>query len=224
MKKIIIITFIAAFALSSCNKDSQDVSYVVTYPTLTLKGDAALTIPIGGTYEEKGSVVKEGANDYSNLVKVTGAVNPSVLGVYTITYTYKSAGKIYPQDSMTLVARRYIGVIAPGVDAIDFSGTYRRNAGAKGFAVVKKLGYPGLYTNNNPGGATSDGTVTGASVDNIVVYMFQIEPTKVSAPSQDTSAGEFACTNGSYNAANNSFTWVCINSGYGTAARTFIKQ
>lgn len=224
MKKIILIAFIAVFVLSSCNKESEGVSYVVTYPTLTLKGDAALTIPLGGTYVEKGSVVKEGSSDYSNLVTVSGSVDPTVKGVYTITYTYKSAGKIYAKDSLTLTARRYIGVIDPAVNLLDISGTYRRDAAAKGFAIVKKTAYPGLYINNNPGGATSDGTVTGASVDNILVYMFQTEPTVISAPSQDTSAGEFACINGVYSATTNSFKWVCINSGYGTAARNFVKQ
>ena len=219
MKKILLLTLIAAFVLSSCNnkEDSMGVSFTVTYPTMKLVGDVALTIPVGGTYVEKGCVVKEGETDLSTLVKVTGSVNPAVAGVYTITYTYKNAGKIYPQDSLTLKVRRYIGVITPAAAAMDISGNYQRNAGVFGVATVAKTSYPGLYINNNPG---------GAAVDNLFVYMFQTDATVVSVPSQDSPVGEFACTGGVYDASGASplFKWVCVNAGYGAAVRTFIKQ
>lgn len=226
MKKIIFIFVAVSFFLSSCEKDSMGVSKIVTYPTIGLNGDVALTIPVGGTYQEKGCVVKEGDLDLSNKAIVTGSVNPAVAGVYVIKYTYKAPGKIYPEDSLELVARRYIGVINASVTTMDISGTYRRNAGALGYAVMKKLSYPGLYLNNNPGGATSTGTSAGASVNNIFIYVFHISPTTLVVPSQETSVGEFACTGGIYDAtgATPFYKWACVNPGYGTAARTFNKQ
>jgi len=217
MKKILLLTLFAAFIFSSCKEDSMGISYTVTYPTMNLVGDVALTIPVGGTYVEKGCVVKEGETDLSNLVKVSGTVNPAVSGVYTITYSYKNAGKIYPKDSLFLKVRRYVGVIAPAAAAMDISGNYMRNAGVFGVATVAKTSYAGLYVNNNPG---------GAAVDNLFVYMFHTNATVVSVPSQDSPAGEFACTGGVYDASGASplFKWVCVNSGYGTSVRTFIKQ
>lgn len=226
MKKIILIAFVAAFILSSCEESSMGVSKVVTYPTIAVVGDIAQTIPVGGTYVDKGCIVKEGALDKSNLIKTTGSVNPAVPGVYTITYLYKSEGKIYPQDSLTLRARRYVGVIDAAASAMNIAGTYRRNAGALGFAVMTKLSYPGLYTNNNPGGATSTGASTGVSVDNIILYVFHTTPTTLVVPSQDSSVGEFACTGGVYDATGAAplYKWACVNPGYGTTARTFNKQ
>jgi len=226
MKKILFISLIAAFILSSCKEDSLGVSFMVTYPTMTLKGDVALTIPVGGTYTESGCTVKEGDLDLSSLITVSGTVDPTTPGVYTITYTYKNAGKIVPTDSLEMTARRYVGVINAAAYAMDISGKYRRNAGALGYVTVSKTAYPGLYINNNPGGATSTGTSAGISVDNILIYMFQPTATTVTAPSQDSSAGEFACTGGIYDATGAAplFKWVCVNAGYGTAVRTFIKQ
>lgn len=225
MKKILFISLIAAFILSSCKEESLGVSFLVTYPTMTLKGDAALTIPVGGTYAEKGCTVKEGDLDLSNLVTVSGTVDPSTPGVYTITYKYKNAGKIVPSDSLTITLRRYVGVIDAAASAMDISGKYRRNAGAQGYATVSKTTYVGLYINTNPGGATSTGAVGGIDA-NIPIYMFQPTATTVTCPSQETVAGEFACTGGIYDAtgAKPLYKWVCVNAGYGTAVRTFIKQ
>ncbi|WP_243347011.1 DUF5011 domain-containing protein [Parabacteroides sp. FAFU027] len=215
MKKIIMIISLLGAIMASCNKDSEGVSTMTTYPTVELKGDEALTILVGGSYTESGVIAKEGDTDISSTVVIDGAVNTSTPGVYTIKYTATN------KDGFTATARRYVGVITAEAAAMDISGTYKRNAGALGLVSVTKTNYPGLYINNNPGGAkNSDGT----NVSDIYVYMFQTKATVVNAPSQDTKVGEFACINGVYDATNNLFKWVCVNSGYGTALRTFIKQ
>jgi len=223
MKKILFITLLTAFVLSSCTDETAGVSHIVSYPVVKLKGDAALTLLVNGTYTDAGFTATKGTTDLSSSVKVTGAVDPTKTGIYTITYSVTDA------DGYSASARRYVGVITAAAAALDISGTYRRNAGALGYAIVKKTSYPGLYTNNNPGGATADGTSTaagGVSVTNIVIYMFQTDATVVSAPSQSSTAGEFACTGGIYDATGASplYKWVCVNSGYGTSVRTFIKQ
>ena len=224
MKKILLfITLLTAFVISSCNDETAGVSHIVSYPVVKLKGDAALTILINGAYTDAGFTATKGTTDLSSSVKVTGAVDPTKAGVYTITYSVTDA------DGYSASTRRSVGVITPAAAALDISGTYQRNAGAYGSAIVKKTSYAGLYTNNNPGGATTDGTsaLAGAtSVTNIVIYMFQTDATVVSAPSQSSTAGEFACTGGVYNATGTSplYKWVCVNSGYGTSVRTFIKQ
>jgi len=214
MKKIFLIIFIAAITMSSCNKDTLGVSTVTTYPTIELKGDVALSFPIGGTYVESGFIAMEGTTDITSSVKIDGAVNTAKAGVYTISYTAIN------KDGFTLTARRYVGVITPAAAAMDISGKYVRNAGAAGIAtVVKYKNYPGLYINDNPGGIAIE---TG--VNEIYIYMFQTDVNVVSAPAQDSSVGEFACTGGVYDATNTLYKWVCVNSGYGASVRTFIKQ
>jgi hypothetical protein len=216
MKKIFLITFIAAFALSSCEKDTLGVSTITTYPTIELKGDVAQTILVGGTYTESGYIAKEGETDITSGVKVEGTVDPTKAGVYTLKYTAIN------KDGFTLTVRRYVGVITPAAAAMDISGKYKRNAGAGGIAtVVKYKTYAGLYINDNPGGIA---IITGTN--EVFVYMFQTDATKVTVPAQDSSVGEFACTGGVYDAsgAKPLYKWTCINSGYGTTVRTFNKQ
>jgi len=217
MKKIIIFSiFVLALTLSACEDEaSKGVSTITTYPTIELKGAEALTIPVGGTYVESGVIAKEGETDITSSVTTEGTVNSTKAGVYTIKYTAVN------KDGFTVSIRRYIGVISPAAAAMDISGKYKRNAGAKGIATIVKTSYAGLYINDNPGGIA---IIPGSN--EIFIYMFHTEPTVVSAPSQDTSVGDFACTGGVYDASGASplYNWVCVNSGYGTAVRTFIKQ
>lgn len=213
MKKILFLALGVAFMLSSCEKDSLGVSTVTTYPTVEVVGDEALTILVGGAYTDQGCIAMEGPEDITSRVVTTGSVDPSTPGVYTITYTVAN------KDGFTAFNRRYIGVIDATAAAMDISGSYRRNAGAKGFATVTKLTYPGLYINNNPGGIDLS---TGAAPINI--YMFHWTATKVGAPTQSSTVGDFACTSGVYDDVAKLYKWVCINAGYGTALRTFNKQ
>lgn len=55
-------------------------------PVITLNGDHEITMEVGTAYEELGAVVTDNAD--SNLeYKVENAVNPNVIGIYTVTYT-----------------------------------------------------------------------------------------------------------------------------------------
>lgn len=216
MKKIIFFALALSLFLSSCgDKESMGVSTITTYPTIELKGDEALTIPVGGTYVESGVIAMEGETDISSSVVTEGVVNSAVPGVYTIKYTAVN------KDGFTVSKRRHIGVITPDAAAMDISGKYKRNAGALGTATIVKSSYAGLYINNNPGGIA---IIPGSN--EIYIFMFHTSPTVVSAPSQDTSVGDFACKDGVYDAtgAVPLYKWVCVNAGYGTALRTFIKQ
>lgn len=215
MKKILFLSLGVALMLSSCEKDSLGVSTVTTYPTIELNGDQAMTIAVGGAYTEQGCVAMEGPENITTRVVTTGSVDPSTPGVYTITYTVAN------KDGFTASERRYVGVIDAAASAMDISGQYKRTAGAFGTATITKTSYPGLYINNNPGGIA----ILSDFSNQINLYMFQWTATKVGAPSQMTVAGEFACINGTYTAGSPaSYKWYCVNAGYGTAARTFIKQ
>ncbi len=57
-------------------------------PVITLKGDANITINVGDTYTEQGATAKdEKDGDISSKISMSGSVNTSKAGKYTITYT-----------------------------------------------------------------------------------------------------------------------------------------
>ena len=74
-------------------------------PTITLNGEANMTLDVGDTYSEQGATAKDDTDgDISNKVTISGSVNTSKAGKYTITYTVKnSKGK-------TATAKRTITV------------------------------------------------------------------------------------------------------------------
>lgn len=64
-------------------------------PTLTVNGEANLTLNVGDIYTEKGATAKdEKDGDISNKISLSGVVNTSKAGTYNITYTVSnSSGK-----------------------------------------------------------------------------------------------------------------------------------
>jgi len=198
--------------VASCKKDSKGVSGITNYIVYEMKGDEAMTIAVGDPFTDPGVVAHEGEEDVTSKTKVSGTVDTNTPGVYTLTYTTTN------KDGYSSSVRRYVGVVTDAAGKMDISGKYKRNAGVFGTATIVKTKYSGLYINDNPGGIVID-----PGTNEVYIYMFQTEPGVVSAPSQSSSVGEFACINGSYNAAGKSYTWSCINSGYGNTARTFNK-
>ena len=76
-------------------------------PTITLKGDASINLNVGDTYTEQGATAKDDNDgDITNKVTISGTVNTSKAGKYTITYSVtNSKGK-------TSTAKRTITVKA----------------------------------------------------------------------------------------------------------------
>lgn len=64
-------------------------------PTITLNGENHITINVGDTYSEQGATAKDDKDgDISSKISISGSVNTSKAGKYTITYTIKnSSGK-----------------------------------------------------------------------------------------------------------------------------------
>lgn len=73
------------------NKTEKRISAIVEdkeSPNISLKGDAIITLPIGGNYEELGYEVVDNCSDnLTSQVKVEGNVNTQESGEYTLTYT-----------------------------------------------------------------------------------------------------------------------------------------
>ena len=68
---------------SSNNKPATDSA-----PTITLNGDSNMTLNIGDSYTERGATAKdEKDGDISNKITISGTVNTSRAGTYTVTYS-----------------------------------------------------------------------------------------------------------------------------------------
>ena len=67
--------------------ERQIVRTDLTPPTITLKGDASITIYAGSAYEEPGYTANDNIDgDITDLVQIEGSVNIYHAGTYTLTY------------------------------------------------------------------------------------------------------------------------------------------
>ena len=91
MKKNIIYTMLfaaASFCLASCSDDeSEGKSRITYYPTIELKGGDFYMVEKGKAYTDPGYVSIMGGEDVTDQVTVTGSVDTSKSGLYTLTYT-----------------------------------------------------------------------------------------------------------------------------------------
>lgn len=99
---------ISSLAFTSCEDDSTDgVTFITYYPELTLEGDATMYVDKGSTYTEPGYTATLNGEDVTDQVVVSGTVDPSTSGIYTITYT------ITNEDGFSSSATRTIVVLDP---------------------------------------------------------------------------------------------------------------
>ncbi len=67
-------------------------SFFIAKPQLQLKGESEMVIPVFAEYTDAGATAILGDKDYSDKIKVTGEVNPAVVGEYKITYDFSLRG------------------------------------------------------------------------------------------------------------------------------------
>ena len=216
MKKSILYISLLVLTFTSCRKITDDVSKVVTvsYPIITLNGDAIISTGIGtGSYVDPGAT---GTDDItgatSTLTPVSNNVDLTTPGFYSVKYTVKNSnGYITSKTRLILVT--------PIDPNIDLSGNYFRTSNNSP-VVVTKRGI-GLYTTNNVGG------VNGLPQYIFDVYFGQISMTELAVPDQPNPlGGDVYCDNAtiSISSADTSFSWNVRGSGFGTALRTFSHQ
>ncbi|MEO7175830.1 MAG: DUF5011 domain-containing protein [Saprospiraceae bacterium] len=195
--------------IAGCDPDLEtaDISRVTFYPILTVPGEQWNTIKVGGSFTDPGATAKEGDADLT--VTTSGTVDVNTPGVYTITYTAVN------KDGYSATDYRYVGVISAAVEGTDMSGSYKRNAGAKGVSTVTKIS-DNFYFADNVGGVA----VTNPSLG---VYFYHYDTGLLGVPFQRTPGNAFEATNATVELGVK-YSWVVINPGYGAALRTFIKQ
>jgi hypothetical protein len=207
--KFIHLAVVSILIFSSCEKETtDDISKIVkvSYPEVTINGNALIHLPLGGTFTDPGAKVKDDVTGQVTDIQATsGAVNLAQAGLYVLQYAASNA------NGFESVAQRTVTVSSVN-NPIDYSGTYLRPATGVNVYISKVA--TGVYKVQNPGGAA-----TGTDV---VVYFVETEPNRFVAPPQPSVAGTFGVSNITFNLPNAS--WSVQNSGYGTAPRTFIKQ
>jgi hypothetical protein len=218
------ILLVLMLVLASCSKsediketaETVGISTIVFFPTIEANGETLIILPVGGTFTDAGATAKLG--DKTATYTTTGTVDVNTPGVYQLTYTAKNVQGFSVTDFRTVVI-----INTTNVAANNYSGTYNRWAPNANTGVLEPNGQTstwtkisaGVYSIQNPGGATGL-TVTGVNyVDN-----------KIVVPNQHTSVGAFSSTVGTYNTSVSppKYEWAIVNAGYGPAVRTFIKQ
>jgi hypothetical protein len=213
MKKSLLILMLGAVVLTSCDKNPDPVSKVVTvsYPTITLNGDQIVSTVVGtGAYADPGAT---GTDDVtgatSTLSPVLNNVDLTSPGFYSVKYSMKNSNG-YITESTRLV-------LVTSVDpAVDLSGPYHRVSNNQGVTVTKRG--TGLYTTDNVGGVANNPAFI------FDVYMGQVDDANLVVPTQPSAlGGDIYCDNTTLDIspADTSYSYIVRGSGFGTAVRVF---
>jgi len=209
LHKLTIFMLAAGILFAACKKeDTANVSkeVLVSYPSITLKGDEVVVLPVGGTYSDAGAtLVDDVTGQSSDIGPTTSDVNTAEAGLYLVTYSAANG------NGFTTSVTRYVAVTS--VEApVDRSGTYLRDLTGINCYVDKIA--DGVYKVTNPGGAG-----VGA---NTVVYFVETELNNYVCPPQPTDAGTMSVININFTSSGSS--WNVDNAGYGPQQRLFTKQ
>lgn len=152
MKKIFLTLVIAGGLLTSCSKDTDNVSTVTNYPIIEVLGADPIFVPQGGTFTDPGVIAKEGETVIPTTTTVAGnyrhetTLNTNITDEYTITYTATN------KDGFKASATRKVIVYKTGdlVNSIEgvYTCTISRN-GATPSAAYMNIKYLYIWKNAN---------------------------------------------------------------------------
>lgn len=113
----------------------QVIAQVNNAPVITLFGANPFTVTQGGTYVEPGfEAVDEEDGNITGSVIVTGSVNPSVIGQYTLNYSVTDSGGLISQASRVVnvvAAAELVNVTSP----VNFASKQRNENGQATFTL-----------------------------------------------------------------------------------------
>lgn len=208
MKRIIYLS-IMLFAFAACKKVTTDnVSKIITLPTIKILGNKFTSIPVGGTYADAGAEVTLDGGVKKNVAS-TDVVDVNTAGLYPVKYTFTD------ELGNTVNDWRYVGVTNVPA-AQDLSGVYTRTS--NGVTMNVKEEANGLYSSDNIAGST------------LVVFacFVQIDDSTISLPAQPTlNVDEIDFTNQSIvqtPPTDVTLAWKVVNGAFGPALRTFTRN
>lgn len=199
--------FSAAFFLGCQEDETDNVSFVTTYPVISIEGPQIYTVPVGTSFADPGVEARVGTEPVA--VSTSGEVDTSEPGVYALTYQATNT------DGFSRTASRQVVVYDPATNVIDLSGQYRR-AATGAIATVTKIG-PSTYTINDAAGFGAEPFLN--------VTFVHTQGTELVIPLQTASSGITVETiPGSGFTTATGFRWqLSASSFYGTAVRSFVK-
>ncbi len=102
MKKLYILAMAALSLFASCDKESEDNSFVTTYANIEMNGDELMMVQKGSDFKDPGCVVTIGGEkvDY----ETSGSVDVNQGGLYELSYSKTNA------DGYTSTATRQVVV------------------------------------------------------------------------------------------------------------------
>lgn len=111
------IWYFAAFVglilgFTACEKQSAGLTSITYYAQIILEGDAYMVVPKGSVFVDPGFTANIKGEDISDKVSVSGEVDTSASGVYTLTYSAKNA------DGFVATAVRTV-VVLDVTDAVE---------------------------------------------------------------------------------------------------------
>lgn len=195
--------------ITGCRKDTTEgVSQTVkvSYPEITLNGNALVIVATGATYTDAGAKLKDDITGAITDIQPTdNPVNTAVPGLYVVTFSASNANGFETSVSRLVAVTSVAGTI-------NRQGTYRRTATGVNCYITKLA--DGVYEVKNPGGFSGS--------TNTIVYMVETAPNIYICPPQPTDFGTMSVININFTATG--VTWNVINPGFGTGQRVFIKQ
>jgi len=214
MKKnnLFILSVLFLVTIVGCKKvENQYPSKIVkvSYPAITLNGDAALTINVGDAYVDAGAKLTDDITGaVSDVEGDISEVNTSVEGLYFVRYAASNANGY----STTIVR----AVAVTGIsDLVDISGEYL-NAARGGTAILTKVSR-GLFLSDNVNGGGSLGSI----------YMMIKGDTTLDVPAQWSNDGGFDgdyLDETLYLSPDTAYEYAINAAGFGTSSRLFEKQ
>ncbi|MBR4676726.1 MAG: DUF5012 domain-containing protein [Bacteroidales bacterium] len=142
MKKIFILSLAVLSLFSSCDKETENNSFITHYVDLQLKGDKVMSQKLGTTFVDPGFTAEENGQDVAGNVKVSGSVDTNTPGAYKLTYQIANA------DGYSAVATRLICVNNPQT----LEGVFMIYAGRPGgttyntYISIEKTEEEGVYS------------------------------------------------------------------------------
>ncbi|MCD8265964.1 MAG: DUF5011 domain-containing protein [Prevotellaceae bacterium] len=106
--KLLYLTLFAATAiLCSCDKDTEGMTWITSYPTLEILGDEEVVLYVGDSFADDGCYAELEGEDVSDQIITTSDLDVSDVGTYSVSYI------IYNSDGFSASASRTIYVVDP---------------------------------------------------------------------------------------------------------------
>ena len=149
-----------------CKEHTEENSSENAAPTITLNGQKKMTLKVGDTYTEKGAKATDKADgDLTSKIQISGSVNTSRAGTYTITYSVTNSK--------------------------DLTATVTRTVEVKGTSTSSNTNTnTNTSTNTNTNTSTSTNTNTNTNTNTSNSTTTDPEPEKPEEPTTPVDSGK----------------------------------